>query len=120
MSRIVHFEIPANDPKKMIDFFVRVFDWRFKQFGQSEYWIIETGEHEEKGINGAMMKKVHPQQPLTHDIQVDNIDEAIKLIESHGGAMIVPKTELPGVGWRAFFKDPEGNLHGLWQSAKSN
>lgn len=116
MSRVVHFEIPASDPKKMIDFFTRAFDWGFKQFGQNEYWIAETGDQKLPGINGAIMKRLHPQQPITHDIQVDNIDEAIKRIESNGGAMVVPKTELPGVGWRAFFKDPEGNIHGLWQN----
>ena len=118
MSRVVHFEIPANDPKKMIDFYVRVFDWHFKQFGQNEYWIAETGDAKEPGINGAMMKKIHPQQPITHDIEVDDIDEAIKKIESNGGKMVVPKTALANVGWRAFFTDPEGNIQGLWQTVK--
>ena len=118
MSRVVHFEIPATNPKQMIDFFVRVFNWKFKQFGANDYWIAETGSSNEPGINGAIMKRLHPQQPVTHDIQVDNIDETLKMIESHGGKIVVPKTELPSVGWRAFFKDPDGNIHGLWQAIK--
>jgi len=116
MSRVVHFEIPATNPKQIIDFFVRVFDWKFKQFGANDYWIAETGDPKISGINGAIMKRLHPQQPVTNDIQVENIDDAIKKIEANGGKMVVPKTELPSVGWRAFFKDPDGNIHGLWQA----
>jgi predicted enzyme related to lactoylglutathione lyase len=49
---------------------------------------------------------------------VDDIDEAIQKITTNGGTLVVPKTELPNVGWRAFFRDPEGNINGLWQVAK--
>jgi len=27
---------------------------------------------------------------------------------------LIPKQEVPGMGWFAWFKDPEGNVLGLW------
>lgn len=31
-----------------------------------------------------------------------------------GGTTIIPKQEVPGMGWFAWLGDPEGNVIGLW------
>ena len=36
-------------------------------------------------------------------------------IESAGGTLAHPKNAIPGVGWQAYFKDPEGNVFGVHQ-----
>jgi predicted enzyme related to lactoylglutathione lyase len=99
-----------------MDFFTSVFGWRFEKFGENEYWFAVTGEENSPGINGAIMKKRDPDQPITNSITVEDLDASIEAIEKNGGLVVVPKMPIPGSGYMAFFKDPDGNIHGLWQA----
>jgi predicted enzyme related to lactoylglutathione lyase len=51
-------------------------------------------------------------------ISVPSIDEHIPKIEAAGGKLVVPKGEVPEMGYYAYFKDSEGNLMGLWEDIK--
>ncbi len=115
-NRVVHFEIPCNNPEKTIEFFKTVFGWSFQKFGTEEYWIAITGDDKLPGINGAIMKKRDPNQPITNSIDVVNLDKAMEDIEKAGGKIVVPKTPIPTVGWLAYFTDPDGNIHGVYQN----
>ena len=114
-NRVVHFEIPCDNPEKTIEFFKTVFNWNFQQFGTEPYWITMTGDEKSPGINGGIMKRLTPGQPIVNSIDVSDIDEAIKKVEAAGGTIVVPKGPVPTVGWLAYFKDPDGNIHGLYQ-----
>jgi predicted enzyme related to lactoylglutathione lyase len=115
-NRVVHFEIPCDNPEKTMDFFKEVFNWSFQQFGPETYWIAMTGNEKLPGINGAIMKKKDPQQPIVNSIDVENLDAAITKIEKAGGQIVVSKMPIPTIGWLAYFKDPDGNIHGLYQN----
>ena len=115
-NRVVHFEIPCNDPQKTMDFFSQVFGWTFQQFGTEEYWLAITGNEKDHGINGGIMKKRDPQQPLANSVNSEDIDGDMKKIELAGGKIVVPKMAIPGVGWLAYFTDPDGNIHSLHQA----
>lgn len=114
-NRVVHFEIPSDDPKKSMDFFGKAFGWKFQQFGDMQYWTVITGENDKPGINGGLMKKMDPKQPVAISIDVDNIDKAIEDITNAGGVIVVPKMPITSVGWLAYFTDPDGNIHGVYQ-----
>jgi len=115
MNRIVHFEIPATDPKKSLDFYAEAFGWKYQEFPGFDYWIATTGEDSKPGINGALMKRRDPGQPMTIVIDVPNIDESMATVEKLGGQIVVPKMPIPGMGYSAYFKDPDGVIMGLWQ-----
>lgn len=115
MSRITHFEIPSDDPEKLMSFYRTVFGWSFQRFGDYDYWMVTTGDNSKPGINGGLMKKKDPKQPVVNSINVENIDVSIKTIEANGGKIVVPKNAIPGVGWLAYFTDPDGNIHGIMQ-----
>jgi uncharacterized protein len=117
-NRVVHFEIPCDNPEKTLQFFKDVFGWNFQQFGDEQYWLAMTGDEKTPGINGGLMKKKDPRQPVVNTIGVDDIDSYAKKIEDAGGTIVVPKTEIPGVGYSAYFKDPDGNIHGIYQALK--
>jgi predicted enzyme related to lactoylglutathione lyase len=51
-------------------------------------------------------------------VDVDDIDAAFTKIEKLGGKKLMPKTEIPGFGWFAFFADPTGNRVGLYTTMK--
>jgi predicted enzyme related to lactoylglutathione lyase len=118
-NRVIHFEIPSNNPEKAMDFFKKVFGWTFHQFGTEEYWFAVTGDEKLPGINGGLMKKKDPKQPVANSIDVANIDNAIDKIQQAGGIIVLPKMPIPKVGWVAYFTDPDGNIHGIHQSDSS-
>ena len=120
MNRVVHFEIPAEDPENVARFYSEVFNWKIEKWeGPVDYWLITTGEENEPGINGAIMKKEGPQSSVTNMIEVSSIDATVAKVTASGGTILIPKMPVPGVGYAAYFRDKEGNIFGLMQSDTS-
>ncbi|MBM3496969.1 MAG: VOC family protein [Armatimonadetes bacterium] len=116
MNRIVHFEIPADDPEKVAAFYTDVFGWTFTKWeGPMEYWMVTTGDASQPGIDGGLMRREHPGQPVTNVVDVASVDECLAKIAASGGEVVVPKMPVPGVGWVAYFKDPDGNISGMME-----
>jgi predicted enzyme related to lactoylglutathione lyase len=68
-------------------------------------------------INGGMMAR---QGEIAHPVivvDVDDIDATLADVEARGGSTVEKKTPVGDMGFAAYFKDCEGNLLGLWQSA---
>lgn len=118
MGRVIHFEIPAAVPDTSMKFYKQVFGWTFDQMGQQEYYMAKTGEEGTPGINGAIMKRKHPEQPVTNNIQVNNLDKTIQKIKKLGGKIVVSKMMIPETGHLAFFKDLDGNIFGIFEPLK--
>ena len=51
MNPVVHFEMPADDRKRMADFYSGVFGWKMQMLGEEmgNYVIANTGENDENG-----------------------------------------------------------------------
>ena len=120
---VVHFEIPADDVEKLRKFYSELFGWKIEKMpGPVEYWGIATVPVDEKGmpqrpgVNGGMMKRQNPEHKPVNYIAVESVDEYVKKIEALGGRVIVPKMEVPGIGWWALALDPEGNQFAMLQS----
>lgn len=119
MSRIIHFEVHCTDVKRAADFYGRIFGWKFQQWpGPWEYLIVTTGENTEPGINGGLMPRKHPDGRVYNTIAVEDLESTIKRVEANGGSICVPKMLIPGVGNLAYFKDTEGNVHGIMEALK--
>jgi hypothetical protein len=67
-------------------------------------------------INGGLMKRTAELSVPVVTIDVESIDISLKEIEAAGGSMVRERTEIPGMGAFAYFKDTEGNVVGLWES----
>ena len=120
MPRVVHFEIFADDPQRAIAFYSDMFGWTFQQFGDQPYWLVTTGPDSEPGINGGLAPRVGPKQsgsPTAYVgvIAVPDIDAAIAKANRHKAPVADGKRPVPGVGWSAYFLDPEGNTFGVFQ-----
>lgn len=114
MPKVVHFEIHADDPQRAAEFYRNVFDWEFNKWdGPQEYWLINTGEKDEVGIHGGMMRRKDPAGSVYNTIQVASVDDCIEKIMNSGGTIVLPKHPIPGVGYLAYFKDTEGNIFGI-------
>ena len=120
MPRVMHFEIPADDPQRLTSFLEKVFGWRFQKWdGPMDYWLVMTGAEDaegEVGIDGAIHRRSEGNAMVVNTVDVADIDEMIAKVEKHGGQITLPKMAVPTIGWMAYFKDPEGNIHGMMQS----
>lgn len=116
MPRIIHFDIPADDPARAQKFYQDIFGWKFDKWnGPMEYWMIKTGDDKQPGINGGLAKRMPGQAGTTNTIDVPSVDEFATKIQSKGGKVIVPKMAIPGVGYFAQCLDTEGNIFGIIQ-----
>jgi predicted enzyme related to lactoylglutathione lyase len=80
-----------------------------------EYWMVATGSAPEPGIDGGIGRRRFPGEPMSNTIGVASVDEYVAKVEKAGGKITVPKSAIPGVGWLAYFQDPEGNVIGMMQ-----
>ncbi len=116
MGRVIHFEIPARDPDLAVEFYRKVFGWTAEKYpGPFKYWLIKTGEDNQQGINGAITEKSQLVTATTNTISVPSFEEAAQKIAEAGGEVLMPKTAVPGVGYMAYCRDPEGNVFGIMQ-----
>jgi predicted enzyme related to lactoylglutathione lyase len=118
-NRVVHFEIPVNQPEALTKFYSEVFGWKFQKASLPgpEFWMCETGS-DGPGINGAAIKIQDPRQPWMNYVDVANIDAMLEQAINLGTKIALPKTSVSGVGAFAAIIDPEGNICGLWEQIK--
>jgi len=118
MKRPVHFEILAEDPKKLADFYGAIFGWEIGDWGGSDqtYWLATTGPDDEPGINGGFMHR-SLDQAVINTLEVESLEETTRKIEAAGGKVVHGPNEVPEVGMHAYFADPEGILFGVMQPA---
>jgi len=126
MNPVIHFEMPAEDKKRMADFYTRAFGWQTKQLGpeMGGYIVVTTTETSENGrpkepgtINGGFFQKTDDKssQYPSVVIGVDDIKEHMKKVEAAGGKVSGEPMEIPGVGWYVSFFDTEGNRVSMLQ-----
>ena len=126
MSKVVHFEIPTDDLDRAKSFYGSVFGWELQTvpMNEGEYTSVKTTDVDEQtqlptepgAINGGMFVRNEQVTSPVITIDVDGIDDALKQIEAEGGNTVTPRTAIPGMGAFAYFKDPEGNVLGLWET----
>src|SRR4051794_39952839 len=122
MQRVVHFEIHAEDPERAAHFYRSLFGWDITKWdGPAEYWVIRTGPADQPGINGGLVRRrgaIDGSAVLAYvcTIDVPALDGALAQAVGLGGTVALPKMPVPGVGWLAYVKDPDGNIFGMLQA----
>ncbi len=113
---IVHVEISAKDPVAAGKFYADVFGWKVETDPQFNYTQFQG----EGGPGGGFVKpdETYKVGDIVPYLDTDDIDATLRKIESAGGKVMLPKTEIPGQGWFAFFSDPTGNRMGLYTSVR--
>ncbi|MCB9208542.1 MAG: VOC family protein [Ignavibacteriales bacterium] len=126
MNPVVHFEMAAEDSKRMSEFYTNVFGWRTVQYGpeMGNYIVAQTTETGENGmiktpgtINGGFYQKL--EDPTMNQpsivISVDDIKESMEKIKNAGGKLLGEPMPIPGVGEFVSFIDTEGNRCSILQ-----
>ena len=125
MDPVVHFEMPAEDRKRMASFYTKAFGWKTEQLGEEmgNYVLVTTTESDEKGpkrpgvINGGFFQKSSdmPGQYPSIVIAVQDIKQRMRDVETAGGKILGEPMEIPNIGSYVSFFDTEGNRVGMIQ-----
>ncbi len=125
MSRVVHFEIQAEDVERAKAFYAAALGWEFQDWSEmtgTTYWGIVTGPEDQLGINGGLLQRPaaapgqgHGTNAYVCTVQVDDYDESERRILDAGGTLALPKAALAGVAWQGYYLDTEGNTFGIHQ-----
>lgn len=126
MNPVVHFEMPADNKKRMADFYTRAFGWKTQILGpeMGEYVLVTTCDSDENGrpkeggmINGGFYQKTADAMSNSPSvvIAVTDIAESMKLVKDAGGKILNEPMQIPGVGSYVSFLDTEGNRVGMLQ-----
>ncbi|MBK7105098.1 MAG: VOC family protein [Ignavibacteriae bacterium] len=126
MNPVVHFEMAAENGKRMSEFYTKVFGWQTQQLGpeMGNYIMVHTTETDENGmiqtkgaINGGFYQKMEDQKMNQPSIviSVDDIKESMEMIKNAGGKILGEPMPIPGVGEFVSFFDTEGNRCSILQ-----
>lgn len=123
---VIHFEIHASQPQRLIDFYSQLLGWTFSKFGEMDYWAIQTDEgaigmdSPGAGINGGLTLRRGPGPQAGAPVNganlvigVEDVDGLFAKGLELGGAEAVAPNDLPGVGRLAYLLDPDNNVFGL-------
>ncbi len=110
-GKICYLEIPTTDIRRSADFYAKVFGWRVRQRGDgSTAFDDTTGE-----VSGTWVTGRSPSSPgLLFYIMVDDAAATIEAVKAAGGEIVQPiGMDAPEITAR--FRDPGGNVMGLYQ-----
>ncbi len=109
---ISYLRIPADDPQETAAFYQAVFGWKVDLDRADPSFEDGTGH-----VIGHFVAEsaVAGEAGIRPYVCVTRVDETLAEITAHGGAVVeAPYPE--GDLWVATFRDPSGNVVGVWQA----
>lgn len=114
-GKICYVEIPTNDVEASARFYADVFRWSVRKRGDgSTAFDDTTGE-----VSGTWVLKRPPASTpgFLFYVMVDSVAAACDLVMANGGEIVQPMgADAPEITAR--FRDPGGNVIGLYQQPK--
>ncbi|MEE6274282.1 VOC family protein [Georgenia wangjunii] len=121
---VIHFEIPFDDKERAKRFYTDVFGWRHDEMPGLDYVGVSTGPSGEDGmpsepgyIGGGMTARDDINAAPLITLASADIDADLARVTAHGGEVVAGRSAVADMGYAAYFKDSEGNVVGLWESA---
>jgi predicted enzyme related to lactoylglutathione lyase len=117
-NAFVHVELNTPDPERAKAFYSKLFQWKMEDVPNpgvptGTYTMINVGE----GTGGGMMKQIPGGLSgwLAY-VEVGDIRAATTKAKALGAEVMKDVTEVTGMGWLSFIRDPTGAVLGLWQT----
>ena len=126
MNPVVHFEMPYDNPERIMRFYQSAFGWKLQGLGpeMGNYVLATTAEADAKrqaavrgAINGGFFQR-SPDMPGQHPsvvIAVEDIQASMKAVNQAGGEVLGTPMDIPGVGQYVAFYDTERNRVSMLQ-----
>jgi uncharacterized protein len=112
IGKICYIEIPATDIARSAEFYRRVFGWNIRQRGDGSIAFDDVVNQ----VSGSWVlgRPLSAVPGLLIYIMVDRVAATVNLVVANGGEIVHPiGADAPEITAR--FRDPAGNVLGLYQ-----
>jgi predicted enzyme related to lactoylglutathione lyase len=121
-NAVVHFEVMAQDRKKLTPFYTELFGWKIDTDNPIGYGVIAHSDNHSKGgvgIGGGIFGDMPAgQDGVTFYVEVDDVEATLQKVEQLGGKRLYgPHAE--GGPVFGHLLDPEGHWIGLFQKGST-
>jgi len=120
LHQVVWFDIPVRDIDRAVRFYAAVLGVKLKKEQAGPGAAIAVLPHPEGTIGGCLVQNMDARPsdsgPLLYLNTNGRLDEALNVIENHGGKVLATRHSIAPFGFRAIVLDSEGNriaLHSL-------
>jgi predicted enzyme related to lactoylglutathione lyase len=116
-GKLCYIEIPATDIERSARFYAAVFGWQIRERGDGATAFDDTTGQ----VSGAWVLGRPPaaEPGLVVYIMADSAAEAVELVIANGGEIVQPiGVDAPEITAR--FRDPGGNVFGIYQEPTSS
>ena len=109
-GKLSYMRIPATEPEALAAFYASVFNWELR--GDSNHRSFTDPSRE---MIGAFVRDLaaNATPGVLPYISVDNVDEALARVVAEGAEVVTPPYDEGGLQV-ATFRDPQGNVMGIW------
>lgn len=109
-------ELMTSDPAAALKFYETLFGWKHddKDMGpMGIYHVLKRGDRQAAGI----MKNPMPEAPTAwlHYVAVESVDASAKRADGLEAKIIVPPSDIPGIGRFSVIQDPVGGVVALFR-----
>ena len=114
-GKICYIEIPAIEVRRSADFYQAVFGWQIRMRGDGQIAFDDgVGEVSGTWLSG---RPASPPGLLVY-LMVDDMETTIRAVVANGGEIVQPVgMDAPEITAR--FRDPGGNVFGLYQEPRA-
>ena len=114
-GKICYIELPAVDIAQSAGFYAKVFGWGLRTRGDgSTAFDDTTGEVSGSFVVGRLPASI---PGILFYVMVDSVEATLEIIKANGGEVVQPiGVDAPEITAR--FRDPGGNVIGLYQQSK--
>ena len=110
-GKICYIQIPATDARRSSDFYAKVFGWEIQERGDGSITF-----HDGVEVSGGWVTGAPPaaEPGFMIYVMVDSVAASCEAVVANGGAIIQP-LDPDARELTARFRDPAGNVLGLYQ-----
>ena len=112
---ITHIDIPVTDLAKASTFYSTLFGWQIAEVPGFEGYPMWQAPNKISG-GGLAPRDESFTQPRSY-VEVDSIDDTLALAVANGAEVVMGKNPIDETSWWAFFRDPDGNVIGLYEGS---
>lgn len=104
------FQLLTPDPGASARWYAEVFGWTVEEQAQpmGAYFVVKIGDVGFGGITAPFSDRMPPH--WQGYVTVDDADATAARVAKEGGSVMMPPTDVPGVGRMLAFRDPQGAM----------
>lgn len=118
-GRVVWHDCMTPDIERSVAFYTSLFGWTIQEWDAGQgapYKMIRCGDETFGGFVHLDPGAGLPPHWISY-VHVDDLDAALRRVESNGGRVCVPATEIPTIGRFSVIEDPTGGYISPFQSS---